>query len=53
MKKLMIALSAIAAAVGFTATAKADISVSGSSNVAYLSTAGDGSNDEELSLIHI
>jgi len=48
MKKLMIALSAIAAAVGFTATAKADISVSGSSNVAYLSTAGDGANDEEL-----
>jgi hypothetical protein len=50
MKKLMIALSAIAAAVGFTATAKADISVSGSSNVAYLSTAGDGSNDEELAV---
>ena len=46
----MIALSAIAAAVGFTATAKADISVSGSSNVAYLSTAGDGSNDEELAV---
>jgi hypothetical protein len=50
MKKLMIALSAIAAAVGFTATAKADISVSGSANVAYLSTAGDGSNDEELAV---
>ena len=50
MKKLMIALSAIAAAVGFTATAKADISVSGSSDVAYLSTAGDGSNDEELAV---
>jgi len=46
----MIALSAIAAAVGFTATAKADISVSGSSNVAYLSTAGDGANDEELAV---
>ena len=46
----MIALSAIAAAVGFTATAKADISVSGSANVAYLSTAGDGTNDEELAV---
>jgi hypothetical protein len=53
MKKLMIALSAIAAAVGFTATAKADISVSGSSNVAYLSTAGDGANDEELAVGNI
>ena len=40
MKKLIIALSAIAAAVGFTTTAQADISVSGSSNVAYLSTSG-------------
>ena len=49
----MIALSAIAAAVGFTATAKADISVSGSSNVAYLSTAGDGANDEELAVGNI
>jgi hypothetical protein len=46
MKKLIIALSALAAA--FTATAKADISVSGSSNVAYVSTSGDGANDEEL-----
>ena len=46
MKKLIIALSALGAA--FTATAKADVSVSGSSNVAYVSTAGDGSNDEEL-----
>ena len=53
MKKLMIALSAIAAAVGFTATAKADIAVSGSSNVAYLSTAGDGTNDEELAVGNI
>ena len=50
MKKLIIALSAIAAAVGFTTSAQADISVSGSSNVAYLSTAGDGSNDEELAV---
>lgn len=49
----MIALSAIAAAVGFTATAKADIAVSGSSNVAYLSTAGDGTNDEELAVGNI
>ncbi len=46
MKKLIIALSALAAA--FTATAKADVSVSGSSNVAYVSTAGTGTNDEEL-----
>ena len=50
MKKLIIALSAIAAAVGFTTSAQADISVSGTSNVAYLSTAGDGSNDEELAV---
>ena len=50
MKKLMIAISAIAAAVGFTATAKADISVAGSSNAAYLSTAGTGTNDEELAV---
>ena len=50
MKKLIIALSAIAAAVGFTTSAQADISVSGSSNVAYLSTAGDGANDEELAV---
>ena len=46
MKKLIIALSALGAA--FTATAKADVSVSGSSNVAYVSTAGTGTNDEEL-----
>lgn len=44
MKKLIIALSALGAA--FTATAKADISVSGSSNVAYVSTAGTGDNEE-------
>ena len=51
MKKLIIALSAIAAAVGFTTTAQADISVSGSSNVAYLSTSGADSNgDEELAV---
>ena len=37
MKKLTLALSAIAAA--FSASAHADISVSGSANVAYLSTA--------------
>ncbi len=49
MKKLIIALSAIAAAVGFTTSAQADISVSGSSNVAYVSTSGADSNgDEEL-----
>jgi hypothetical protein len=46
MKKLTLALAAIGAA--FTATAKADVSVSGSSNVAYVSTAGTGTNDEEL-----
>ncbi len=51
MKKLIIALSAIAAAVGFTTTAQADISVSGSSNVAYLSTSGaDAEGDEELAV---
>jgi hypothetical protein len=50
MKKLIIALSALGAA--FTATAKADISVSGSSNVAYVSTAGTGTNDEELLVGH-
>jgi hypothetical protein len=49
MKKLTLALAAIAAA--FTATsAKADVSASGSANVAYLSTAGTGSNDEELAV---
>jgi hypothetical protein len=52
MKKLIIALSAIAAAVGFTTTAQADISVAGSSNLAYVSTAGDGTNDEELMVGH-
>lgn len=46
MKKLTLALAAIGAA--FTATAKADVSVSGSANVAYVSTAGTGTNDEEL-----
>ena len=46
MKKLIIALSALGAA--FTATAKADIAVSGSSNVAYVSTAGTGDNEEVL-----
>ena len=46
MKKLIIALSALGAA--FTATAKADVSVSGSSNVAYVSTAGTGDNEEVL-----
>jgi hypothetical protein len=46
MKKLTLALAAIGAA--FTATAKADVSVSGSANVAYISTAGTGTNDEEL-----
>ena len=49
MKKLIIALSAIAAAVGFTTSAQADISVAGSSNVAYVSTSGaDTNGDEEL-----
>tara|TARA_B100000530_G_C15871973_1_gene453780 strand:- start:151 stop:1113 length:963 start_codon:yes stop_codon:yes gene_type:complete len=48
MKKLIIALSALGAA--FTATAKADIAVSGSANVAYLATAGTGTNDEELAV---
>ena len=49
MKKLIIALSAIAAAVGFTTSAQADISVAGSSNVAYVSTSGaDSDGDEEL-----
>jgi len=46
MKKLTLALAAIATA--FTATAKADVSASGSANVAYVSTAGTGTNDEEL-----
>ncbi len=51
MKKLIIALSAIAAAVGFTTTAQADISVAGSSNVAYLSTSGATTEgDEELAV---
>jgi hypothetical protein len=48
MKKLTLALAAIATA--FTATAKADVSASGSANVAYLSTAGTGTNDEELAV---
>jgi hypothetical protein len=51
MKKLIIALSAIAAAVGFTTSAQADISVSGSSNVAYLSTSANTTGgDEELAV---
>ena len=51
MKKLIIALSAIAAAVGFTTSAHADISVAGSSNVAYLSTSGNTTGgDEELAV---
>ena len=48
MKKLIIALSALGAAL--TATAKADVSVSGSANVAYIATAGTGTNDEELAV---
>jgi hypothetical protein len=48
MKKLTLALAAIATA--FTATAKADVSVSGTANVAYISTAGTGTNDEELAV---
>ena len=43
MKKLITAISAIGAA--FTATAHADISVSGSSNVAYISAAGTGDTE--------
>jgi hypothetical protein len=51
MKKLIIALSAIAAAVGFTTSAQADISVAGSSNVAYLSTSANTTGgDEELAI---
>ena len=49
MKKLIIALSALGAA--FTATAKADISVSGSANVAYLSTSGAAGNGQEELLV--
>ena len=45
MRKLIIALSAIASAVGFTTAAKADVSVSGSSNVAYIGAAGTGDQD--------
>ena len=48
MKKLIIALSALGAA--FTATAKADISVSGSANVAYLSTSGAAGRPESTSI---
>ena len=48
MKKLIIALSALGAA--FTATAKADVTVSGTANVAYIATAGTGTNDEELAV---
>ena len=45
MKKLIIALSALGAA--FTATAKADVTVSGSANVAYLSTSGAAGNGQK------
>jgi len=49
MKKLTLALAAIATA--FTATAKADVSASGSANVAYLSTSGsDAAGDQELAV---
>lgn len=49
MKKLLILISAITA--GFTAAAQADVSVSGSANVAYLSTSGsDAAGDEELAV---
>jgi uncharacterized membrane protein len=49
MKKLLILVSAISAA--FTAAAHADISVSGSANVAYLSTSGsDAEGDEEVAV---
>jgi len=49
MKKLLILISAISA--GFTAAAQADVSVSGSANVAYLSTSGsDAAGDEELAV---
>ena len=49
MKKLIIALSALGAA--FTATAKADVTVSGSANVAYLSTSGAAGNGQEELLV--
>ena len=49
MKKLTFLVSAIAAAF-CTATAKADVSVSGSANVAYLSTSGAAGADEELAV---
>ena len=49
MKKLLILVSAISA--GFTAAAQADVSVSGSANVAYLSTSGStAAGDEELAV---
>ena len=48
MKKLLILVSAISA--GFTAAAQVDV-VSGSANVAYLSTSGsDAAGDEELAV---
>jgi hypothetical protein len=51
MNKLIMALSAIVAALGFTTAAKADISVSGSSNAAYLSTSGnDTAGDSKLAV---
>jgi len=49
MKKLIIALSALGAA--FSATAKADVSVSGSANVAYVSTSGAAGNGQEELLV--
>lgn len=49
MKKLIIALSALGAA--FSATAQADVSVSGSANVAYISTVGAAGNGQEELLV--
>ena len=49
MKKLIIALSALGAA--FSATAKADVSVSGSGNAAYISTTGAAGNGQEELLV--
>ena len=44
MKKLTLAISAIAAAFG-AASAKADVSVSGSGSAAYIAPAGDGDSN--------
>jgi len=49
MKKLLILLSAISAA--FTATAHADVTVSGSANVAYLSTSGSTAEGDSEVLV--